>query len=372
MTATPPPRTVGERVLRVGVMSWALIGILLLLYIIVRYLISPLSVIFPPLAIALVVTYLLNPLVSKLERRGVRRGLSVLAIYTLFLAVVGVALAFLIPLIGRQLTGFIEEVPNYATRVVDSVNDFAADRGFEFRVQVTSDEIFQAVQDNREAIVRFLGGVRSVAGQILHIVITLVIALILSIYLLLDLPKIQRAVTKAIPVAQRDEVLGLLDRVGSALGGFFRGQLLVALFVGVASAVGLTLVKLPFAVLIGFLAGIFNLIPLIGPFLAAVPAVIVGVLSDDPMTALWAGVVLLVVQQIDNHIISPNVMGRTVRLHPITVMLALLAGGTIAGVLGMLVVIPGVAAAKIVAQYMWSRRHDLGVSEPVPEPTGGS
>lgn len=353
-----------ERIRSAGITAWALIGIGIVAWTVLVQILGPLSVIVAPLGIALVVVYLLNPLVASLERRGVRRGLGVGAIYLVFLALVSVALGRLIPLIGRELSAFIEALPGYVQQVAKEVNQLAAQRDWAFRLDVSSQDVVEYVGANRDTIFRFLGGVSSVAGQLLHVIITVVLGLILSIYLLLDLPKIQERTTHLIPVAQRAETLGVLEKIGAALGGFFRGQLFVATFVAVASALVLTWpVRLPFAILVGLVAGILNLVPLIGPFIAMVPAVALGLLSDTPSKALGAVVALLIVQQIDNHLISPNVMGRTVRLHPVTVMLALLVGGTLAGILGMLVVIPIVAAGKILATHFWSKRAELGVPE---------
>lgn len=350
---------------RAGLVAWSLIGIagvLALLWFAVR----PLGVVLPPVAIALVVVYLLNPLVGRLQRRGIRRGLGVALIYAAFVAVVVAVLSALVPVVVRQVTGLIDTLPAYIEKATAAINRFAARRGSHLRINLTSAEIQRTVLNNRDAIISFLGGVRSFASSMLHVLVTLIIGFILSIYLLLDLPKIQRAVVVVIPDARRSDITMLAEKVGRALGGFFRGQLLVAAFVGTASAIGLTLVKVPFAVVIGIIAGIFNLVPLIGPFIGAIPAVMVSLLSGEPKRALYAAIVLLVVQQIDNHIISPNVMGRTVRLHPITVMLALLAGGTIAGIFGMLLVIPGVAAVKIVGQHFWERREHLAAAVSVP------
>jgi predicted PurR-regulated permease PerM len=105
---------------------------------------------------------------------------------------------------------------------------------------------------------------------------------------------------------------------------------------------------------------VFNLVPLIGPFIAGGLAVIIAVVGGEPLTALWAALVLLAVQQVDNHLISPNVMSRTVQLHPVVVMLALLVGASFAGLFGMLVIVPLVAVAKIVFLYLWSRYVDYG------------
>ena len=369
MATLPDAPTFGDRVRWFGWLSWMTIGILLLLYGAWRFVVAPLSVLFAPIAIAIVVVYLLNPLVSMLERRGFRRGFAVALIYLLFLAVVSTALAFLIPVIVRQLSNFIEQVPTYGDTIVTTVNGFLEDRGLEARIAFDADQVEQLITENRDTIFSFIGGVRTVAGQVLHILVSIVIGVILSIYLLLDLPKIGQWFRRAIPERQAQDVTEVLEKVNVAVGGFFRGQLLVALFVGVASAIGLSIIKLDFAILIGIIAGIFNLIPLIGPFLAAIPAVTLGLLSGTPSRALWAALVLLIVQQIDNHVVSPNVMGRTVRLHPVTVMLALLAGATIAGIFGMLIVIPAVAATKIVAIYLWERRHTVGIGEAPPAET---
>ena len=360
------PVTLWDRVLRYGIFSLAASAILGFLFVIFRYVLYPVRVVLPPVAIAVVITYLLNPLVTRLEARGIRRGISVVLIYVVFLGVAGFLLSRVIPLVTHQVSAFVADLPRLLSRAAKNVNDFADKRGWDVHLKVCSpDEVAcpkgylsleRLVSENRDKITQFLGGVRSFAASALHVVINTIIGLVLSIYLLLDLPKIRQGFRNAIPARHRDEVAQVGEAVGRSVGNFFRGQLLVALFVGVASAIGLTLVKVPFAALVGMIAGIFNLVPLIGPFIGAVPAVILGLLSGEPIRALWGAVVLLIVQQIDNHIISPNVMGRTVKLHPITVMLSLLVAGTFAGIFGMLLVIPMVAAVKTISTHMWARR----------------
>ncbi len=351
------PETVWDRIVRWGIFCAALAAIVGVAGSAWYFLIWPLRVIFPPVALALVVVYLLNPLVNRLQRRGLRRGLAVALIYVAFVAVLTTALSFIIPAIAHQISGFIEKLPTYVQDVTDWVNRFAAKRGWDFKIDLTTEKIQQYVTDNRETIIGVLGGVRSFAFSLIHILITLIIGIILSIYILLDLPKIQRSVRAMLPENRREEVLGLTEKIGGALGGFFRGQLLVALFVGVASAALLTWpARIPFAIVVGLIAGVFNLVPLIGPFIGAIPAVILGLLSGHPNRAWVAALMLLLVQQIDNHIISPNVMGRTVKLHPITVMLALLAAGSLFGIFGMLLIIPTIAAIKAVGQHLWSKR----------------
>jgi len=204
-------------------------------------------------------------------------------------------------------------------------------------------------------VTRYLTGLRSVTNSVISGLIIIVLGPVMAFYLLVDLPRLRRGAMALIPPGRREEIKGLMDRIGTAVGGFFRGQLLVALFVGVASSIGLWAIGLPYWLLVGMVAGIFNLVPLVGPFIGGGLAVIIALVSGEPLKAVWAALVLLAVQQIDNHLISPNVMGRTVQLHPVVVMLALLVGASFAGLFGMLVVVPLVAMAKIIFLFIWSK-----------------
>jgi predicted PurR-regulated permease PerM len=220
-------------------------------------------------------------------------------------------------------------------------------------------------------VTRYLTGLRSVTSSLISGLIIFVLGPVMAFYLLVDLPRLRRGAMALVPPARREEIRGLMDRIGQAVGGFFRGQLLVALFVGVASSIGLWAIGLPFWLLVGMVAGVFNLVPLVGPFIGGGLAVIIALISGEPIKAVWAALVLLAVQQIDNHLISPNVMGRTVQLHPVVVMLALLVGASFAGLFGMLVIVPLVAVAKIIFLFMWSKYVDYGdeLTQGDPQPS---
>ncbi len=230
----------------------------------------------------------------------------------------------------------------------------------DFRLDAEQVREWLSAGENRQAVTRYLTGLRSVTNSVISGLIIIVLGPVMAFYLLVDLPRLRRGAMALIPPGRREEIRGLMDRIGQAVGGFFRGQLLVALFVGVASSIGLWAIGLPFWLLVGMVAGIFNLVPLVGPFIGGGLAVIIALVSGEPLKAVWAALVLLVVQQIDNHLISPNVMGRTVQLHPVVVMLALLVGASFAGLFGMLVIVPLVAVAKIVFLFIWSKYVDYG------------
>jgi predicted PurR-regulated permease PerM len=359
----PPSRhpSAYERFVRLGILAWAGIGVIVLAYLLLRLLVY-VNPVVPPLLLAVVVVYLLNPVVSALERRGVPRVAGAGVVYVLFLCLVALAVNLLVPVVTRQVAQVVDHFPAYVADAQALVRRLAARFGAEpnFRLDAEQVQNWLAAGDNRQAVTRYITGLRSFTTSLLSGLVIFVIGPIMAFYLLVDLPRLQRGAMALVPPGRRDEMRSLMDRISQAVGGFFRGQLLVALFVGVASSLGLWAVGLPFWLLVGIVAGVFNLVPLIGPFIAGGLAVIIALVGGEPLTALWAALVLLAVQQLDNHLISPNVMSRTVQLHPVVVMLALLVGASFAGLFGMLVIVPLVAVAKIVFLFLWSRYVDYG------------
>ena len=359
----PPTRRPSpyERFVRIGVIAWCGIGVIILGYLMLRLMVY-VNPVVPPLLIAVAVVYLLNPLVSALERRGVARVAGAGIVYLLFLCIVALVVSLLVPLVTRQVSSVIDHFPDYLADGQALVRDVAARFGQEPNFRLDADHVrdWLSAGENRQAVTRYLTGLRSVTNSVISGLIIIVLGPVMAFYLLVDLPRLNRGAMALVPPGRREEIRGLMDRIGQAVGGFFRGQLLVALFVGVASSIGLWAIGLPFWLLVGMVAGVFNLVPLVGPFIGGGLAVIIALVSGEPLTAVWAALVLLVVQQIDNHLISPNVMGRTVQLHPVVVMLALLVGASFAGLFGMLVIVPLVAVAKIVFLFIWSKYVDYG------------
>jgi predicted PurR-regulated permease PerM len=359
----PPSRRPSpyERFVRIGIIAWCGIGVIILGYLMLRLMVY-VNPVVPPLLIAVAVVYLLNPLVSALERRGVPRVAGAGIVYVLFLCIVALLVSLLVPVVTRQVTAVVDHVPDYLADAQAAVRRVGARFGQEpdFRLDAEQVREWLSAGENRQAVTRYLTGLRSVTNSLISGLIIIVLGPVMAFYLLVDLPRLNRGAMALIPPARREEIRSLMDRIGQAIGGFFRGQLLVALFVGVASSLGLWAIGLPFWLLVGMVAGVFNLVPLVGPFIGGGLAVIIALIDGQPLKAVWAALVLLAVQQIDNHLISPNVMGRTVQLHPVVVMLALLTGASFAGLFGMLVIVPLVAVAKIVFLFMWSKYVDYG------------
>lgn len=383
-TAPQLPRLpAGERLRRAGVAAWSIIGLLILGAIFVWVLLK-IRIIFPPLVVALLMIYLMNPLVNRLEERRVSRSLGTILAYVVVFGTLALLIIGVTPLISGQIDRFSQQWPEFKLELADSVVNLG--EGFNERfgvdldtarvtclldadntqdVDAPSHERCDAVtQRFRETIASSADRITEVGSSVLEVLFIFILGPLLALYLLIDLPQLQRDILNLVPKDHQEEVADLGSKVGRTVGGFFRGQFLVAVIVGVLAATGFAIIGLPFWLIIGAIAGFTNLIPLVGPFIGGGLGLLIGSIAGGPALGLKAALVALIVQQIDNHIISPNVMKRTVKLHPVTVMLSILAGGTLAGFWGVLLGVPAVAVGKLLASHLWTTRV-LGV-QPSP------
>ena len=364
-----------EGIRRAGQVAWALTGMAVVVAILL-YLGWVIRVVWPPLILAGAIVFLLNPIVTMLHRRGLPR---VVGTATTYLGGVGlvVLIGFLLaPQVGRQWDDLADDWPELRGEVEDWVDE-QADKSNEndWPVQIpTWKELEDSFSDDhaprdldgdgditaaeraeqrRDELFAQIDSFREMGLRIFHVGLIFVLAPIIAFYLLIDLPHIRRVAESLVPEARKQEVQVVAHRLNLAIGGYFRGQLLVAAIVGTMASIGLAVIDLPFWLVVGMVAGIFNMIPMVGPYLGAVPGVVVALTTGDPMKAVWVIVVMVVVQQIDNHFISPVVMQRAVKLHPAVVMLTLLAGGTLGGFFGLLLAVPTVAVLKILVGHLW-------------------
>lgn len=334
-----------------GVLAWSLLGILLLgaALLFFLYYLRP---IFPPLVLALIIIFLLNPIITRLERRGVPRLAATVVLYLVFLGLVILLISAIVPAMGSQLRDLGARLPGLRADAVRAISKVMNATGLSTSNIKVEDVFAQA----EKRLISGLGQITRITVGAIQVLVTFIVGPVVALYILVDLPKIGAAVVGLLPPRSKSELMGLSHRCGEAIGGFFRGQLLVALVVGVLSSVALAVVGLRFWLPIGLLAGFFNLIPLVGPFVGGAVAVVVGASTSGTRTALLAALAMVIVQQLDNHLISPKVMGRAVSVHPVVVIVALLAGGTLAGLWGMLLAVPSVAVGKIVGGHYYRTR----------------
>lgn len=346
-----------EQLRRAGQLSWALVGIAALLAVL-GLVAWTIRVVFPPLVLAGAIVFLLNPVVTRLQRHGVPRALGAAFAYVALLGTFVGAGALLVPLATDQGQELADEWPAIEKRVERWVDDRAAESQGTFW-EFDRDELEDAVSQDDLTFREQLTRARRIGLRVFHVLLIIFLAPIIAFYLLVDLPHVRRTAESLVPDAARAEVLHLARRLNRAIGGFFRGQLFVATIVGVMCSVGLLAIGLRFWFLVGMIAGVFNIIPLIGPWVGGVPGVVIALTTGSPLQAAGVVAVMVTAQQIDNHFITPQVMHRTVQLHPAAVILALLVGGTLGGFFGLLLAVPVAAVLKILLGHVW-RVHVLG------------
>lgn len=352
-----------------------MIGLLILLAISVWSLFK-IKVIFPPLVLALMIIYILNPIVSRLEERRVPRAVGALLTYVVVLGGIVLLVLAITPLVSSQISEFSDQWPEFREKTVKSIQSTTESIEDRFGTRINTSQIEcllgaddiaspdapthadcdEATKAFRDRIAEQASHITELGGTILEVLLIFILAPLLALYLLIDLPDLQKDVLNLVPEQNREEFAEVGSKMGRAVGGFFRGQLFVAFVVFLLASIGFRIIGLQFWLVIGFIAGVTNLIPLVGPFIGGGLGFIVGSITADVRMGLAAVVVALIVQQIDNHIVSPNVMRRTVQIHPVTVMLGLLAGGTLAGFWGVLLAVPAIAVTKIALGHIWTTR----------------
>jgi predicted PurR-regulated permease PerM len=290
-------------------------------------------------ALAAVLAFALSSPVNMLASRIGNRVLAIVTVYVLVGIVVVGGLTLLAGPFVRQASALATALPQYANDLQAQAPAVQTTLG-QYGIQADLDQLKAraalAVEQSGTVVLQNLVGTLAEVGGIL---LDVVLALVISLYLLVDGPGIGQRSLAAIPKEYRPNALFLQDHVSRVLGGYLRGQLILGAVIGLATGIGMALLGLPYAVVLGVLAGLFELVPMFGPILSAVPAVLVAMFLPFP-TVLWVVLFFLVIQQVENNVLAPRISGHAVGLHPLGAMFALLAGFQLAGLLGGLFAVP--------------------------------
>ena len=351
-------RKLAKLLTRVGVAAWSIVGILVALWA-ALFVLSRFRILLAPLVLATALIYVLNPIVSRLQRMHVHR---IIGSFTAFGVLIGslVLLGFIIaPSITDQARELSSDFPQIYEDSALEIEGLIDNLGFGSADLWSYDELQDYLNDP-EVQDRFFSAALDRLGEVtsglLEAILVFLVAPVVAFYLLIDLPRVREQAVSLVPEAHRSEVLHVSRQLGTAIGGFLRGQMIVALIVGLMTSVGFYVIDLKFWLIIGMIAGFLNIIPFVGPWVGGALGVTVGLVTADLQTAVYAALVALIVQQIDNNFVSPTVLRATVRLHPAAVLLVLILGGGIGGLWGVLLAVPITAAIKIVAGHLWRTR----------------
>jgi predicted PurR-regulated permease PerM len=321
-----------------------------------------------PFIIGLVAAYVLLPAVNYLDahmprlarQRQVARPLSIILVYLVLIGLLAGFVAFLVPVVAEQWTILWAQREELVSQGRSATDDLLGSyrryvptmwrQNIETGLTGLAGSILDAL---RRGLFATFGAVSNTISLILGFV---VIPFWLF-YLLNDQARVQRSAVQILPDRYRDEILAVYRLVDRILSAYLRGQLLLCLFVGAMATLGLTIVGVDFALLLGLIAAIFEILPYVGPILGAIPAVLVALL-ESPTTALWTVLVFFIVQQIENVLLVPRVAGNSVKLHPAMIMLVLVIGNQVAGLWGMLLAVPATAILRDLFKYAYLRLGD--------------
>jgi predicted PurR-regulated permease PerM len=311
---------------------------------------SILSAVLTPFLISVIIAYLLNPLVHRLHRRGMPRGISILVIYILFFLLTAALLINAIPMIIDQMRELAEHLPQLLGQVDRWMDGFNEDKK-----RFLPEPVRKAVDSNlgglearvTAMITKILEGV----GNTVEVAAGLFVIPFLVFYLLKDVKVMERAVIAFFPKDSRKEIIRLLHSVDEALGNYIRGQLMVAFVVGALAYIGYLIIDMPYGLLLAMIVAITNIIPYLGPFIGAAPAIVLALIYS-PMLAVKVLVLNLIIQQLEGNLISPFLISRSLKLHPMLIIFALLLGGEMFGIAGLILGIPVVAVGKVILQHL--------------------
>lgn len=313
------------------------------------------------LLLGIVFAAAIEPLVYRLRRAGLRRGQAILVVYAALLAVIGIGLYFLIPALVGQFAALDEAIPDIfdklRQRALDSGNGFLRQTGYQslWRIENTYLRIRNAPEIGQD---QALGAATSVLG----IVFTVVSLMIVAFYWMTEKATIKRVVLELIPFSKRARAHAIWDEIEYRIGGWTRGQLLLMLIIGLCSGVAYYIIDLRFWLALAIWAGLTEAVPFIGPFIGGGTAALIA-LADSPEKALQVVIFATVLQQLEGAVLVPRVMRNAVGMSPLTVVLAVLIGGSLAGLVGSLLAIPVGAAVQVLVSNLLRLRDDRIVSE---------
>ena len=335
---------VHDRYREIAIVCGAILGMLAVASILL-FLIYQFRAIFTLFVYSLIIVYVLRPVVGFFESKKIPRVLAVILTYFLFVLVLAVLLIYFIPLLVGQVQDFVDQFPRYVKATV-SLSQGYLKRLNDLRVPPEASKFLeQGLNSLKNILIKIISRVPGVTLDLITTFLYFLLAPILAFYILKDLRPIKENLKGLVPKRYRQETDDIMSKVDLVLGGFLKGQLLVALIVGVLASIGLSIIGVNFSVLIGMITGVLNVVPYLGPIAGAILAALVAVF-ESPILALEAVGLLLVIQQIDGLFISPHVVGSQVNLHPVVIIFSLLMGGAIFGVLGMILAIPVAATIK--------------------------
>ncbi len=310
---------------------------------------------FLPLLIAFLFANLLRPVIHYFESRGFSQITVISGIYLIFLTFAILFFTFIMPQLIQEGAILSKELPHYLTNLKAFLSDFELTLQTKLSF-VEIPDFTQLAQDFvASKATQATGYISSYVSSVLSLFTYALIVPFIAFYILKDMHLMRKELLTMVPNRHFEMFVLLFYKIGQSIQLYIRGQLIDASFVGIATGLGLALIGFPYALTIGLIAGIGNLVPYFGPILGAIPAIIIIIVSPDwgsPESILMVVAVFMAVQVVETIFVYPTAVGNSVNLHPLLILLSLLVGGEFAGILGMIIIIPLIAILKVTLELL--------------------
>lgn len=308
--------------------------------------------VFTPFLLGFLLAYILHPVVELIQGKTIPRWFAIVIVYLLLGVVIFCLVYYALPALFTDIYSLIEYIPQYTKNVQQFINEIQVNYSRvpmpEGLRQIT-DELINNAENRALSIVQgLLESMLNLFTQAFNLILTPV----LSFYFLLEYNSLGKLIKELLPARYRSELEEIGSEINQVIKSLIRGNLLVALLVGTLAVIGMTMVGMDFPLLIGIMVGITNFIPYFGAIISTIPAVLLALLKSKWLAVYVLGL-MIVIQQIEGNIISPKILGSCVGLHPLVIVLALLVGGELWGLLGMLLAVPLAAVIKILFKHIY-------------------
>lgn len=334
----------------------------------VSYIFKPFIIVFntivAPIIVSIILYYLFNPLVNLMERYNISRLWGVIILFLVIIGVIALAINLLIPVIGAQFKSFGNNFPYYVDKVnkfIDSVTKYSLISNFYGQIQDQLDSLAKKLPSMVSDYFNGFGSkVKNFAEALVNVGVVIATTPFVLFFMLKDGHRFKEFSTNLMPPKFRKDFHDLLDKMSLQVGSYIQGQIIVSFCIGILLFIGYSIIGLDYSLILASIAAVTSVVPYIGPTIAISPAIIIALITS-PIMLLKLVVVWTAAQFIEGHFISPNIMGKTLKIHPLTIIFILLSAGNLLGVVGVILGIPAYAILKVLVSHlftMYKRRYN--------------
>ncbi|AUJ51389.1 AI-2E family transporter [Staphylococcus hominis subsp. hominis] len=350
----------GGKDLLFALVSLVLLGISIFIFDKISYVFQPFVIIFntiiAPIILSLILYYLLNPIINLMERYNIPRLLAIIIVFLVIIGGATLIINLLIPVIGDQIMRLANNFPKYIEKfnnAIDKVTHMSILSSFYSQIQdwldSTSKKIPSLVSDYSSG---FGTKIKTFAEAIVNVGVVIATTPFVLFFMLKDGIKFREYTTKIIPPKFRKDYHDLLEKMSVQVGSYIQGQIIVSFCIGILLFIGYSIIGLDYGLVLASIAAVTSVVPYLGPTIAISPAIIIAIITS-PLMLLKLIVVWTLVQFIEGHFISPNIMGKTLKIHPLTIIFILLSAGNLLGIVGVVLGIPGYAILKVLVSHIF-------------------